>query len=118
MPDSSTGDPVEAIVARYCGLARLPLAGGVSHDGATCGDADGYPSEDGMPEAALRASLGLSPSPAPTPPRPEPPTRTSSTAASKTSRSLMPASDVVISNCVINLAADKPRVLAEPSASC
>ncbi|MFE9101674.1 class I SAM-dependent methyltransferase [Actinomadura geliboluensis] len=63
MPDSSTGhSTTEAVVARYSGLARLALAGGAPHDGATCGDscvdAAGYPSEDGMPEAALRASLG------------------------------------------------------------
>ena len=38
MPDSSTGDPVEAVVARYSGQARLVLSGGTPQAGGTCGD--------------------------------------------------------------------------------
>ena len=41
------------------------------------------------------------------------PTSSSSRATSRTSRSPTTTVDVVISNCVINLSADKPRVLRE-----
>ncbi|HLU71022.1 MAG TPA: methyltransferase domain-containing protein [Nonomuraea sp.] len=165
MPDSSTGDPVEAIVARYSGLARLALAGGAPHDGAPCGDscvdAAGYPSENGIPEAALRASLGCGNPLAVAELRPgdtvldlgsgggldvllsarrvSPGGTAYGLDASDDMLTLARANaaqagadnahflhghiediplpdasvDVVISNCVINLAADKPRVLAE-----
>ena len=167
MPDSSTGDPVEAVVARYSGQARLVLSGGAPQAGGTCGDscvdAAGYPSEDGIPEAALRTSLGcgnplavaeLRPGETvldldlgsgdgldvPLSARRVGPGGTAygldaghdmlTLARANAARAgadnahflhghiedipLADASvDVVISNCVINLAADKPRVLAE-----
>ncbi|MEV4672364.1 methyltransferase domain-containing protein [Actinomadura geliboluensis] len=165
MPDPSTGDPVEVIVARYSGLARLALAGGAPHDGAPCGDscvdAVGYPSEDGMPEAALRASLGCGNPLAVAELRPGETVldvgsgggldvllsarrvgpggtayglhvgddmltlaRANAAQAGADNAHFLNGRiediplpdagvDVVISNCVINLAADKPRVLAE-----
>lgn len=165
MPDSHTGDSVEAVVARYSGLARLALAGGAPRDGATCGDscvgAAGYPSEDGIPEAALRASLGCGNPLAVADLRPGetvldlgsgggldvllsahrvgPGGTAYGLDASNDMLTLARANaaqagadnahflhgriediplpdasvDAVISNCVINLAADKPRVLAE-----
>ncbi|TDC54050.1 methyltransferase domain-containing protein [Actinomadura sp. KC345] len=55
-------DNTEAIVERYSGLARFAMVGGTPEDGASCGDscsgAAAHPGEDGVPEAALRASLG------------------------------------------------------------
>jgi SAM-dependent methyltransferase len=165
MPDSNTGDSVEAVVARYSGLARLALAGGAPGDGATCGDscvgAAGYPSEDGIPEAALRAGLGCGNPLAVAELRPGetvldlgsgggldvllsarrggPGGTADGLDASDDMLALARANaaqagadnahflhghiediplpdasvDVVISNCVINLAADKHRVLAE-----
>ncbi len=50
----------EAVAARYAGLARAALAGQAITDGdpdAGC-SAPGYPDAGGLPEAAVRASLG------------------------------------------------------------
>jgi SAM-dependent methyltransferase len=50
-----------AVAARYAGLARAAQAGQAISDGdpdAPAGCATGYPDADGLPEAAVRASLG------------------------------------------------------------
>src|SRR6266702_4850796 len=55
----------EAVAARYAGLARAAQAGQMITDGdpdaftdASCCAAPGYPDLSGLPEAAVRASLG------------------------------------------------------------
>jgi len=49
-----------AVAARYAGLARATQAGQAISDGDPDGEcnAPGYPDTDGLPEAAVRASLG------------------------------------------------------------
>jgi len=49
-----------AVAARYAGLARAAQAGQAISDGDPDGEcnAPGYPDTDGLPEAAVRASLG------------------------------------------------------------
>ena len=49
-----------AVAARYAGLARAARAGQPITDGDPDGgcSAPGYPDADGLPEAAVRASLG------------------------------------------------------------
>jgi SAM-dependent methyltransferase len=157
----------DAIISRYSGLARTALAGGAITDCDPGAFADGqfgaaaYPAADGVPDAALRASLGcgnplavadLHPGEtvldlgsgggldvllsarrvAPTgvaygldasPDMLSLAHANAARAGITNARFLhghiedipLPGGqvDVVISNCVINLSADKPRVLAE-----
>lgn len=166
---SEAGTPVarDAIIDRYSALARTALAGGAIADCDPGAFADGafgaaaYPAADGVPEAALRASLGcgnplavaaLNPGetvldlgsgggldvllsarragPAGTvygldaSPDMLALARANAAAAGITNARFLHGHlediplpdnhvDVVISNCVINLSADKPRVLAE-----
>jgi len=61
---ASTGDIRDAVIDRYSGLARTALAGGAPVDcdadafAEGCFGATAYPDTAGVPEAALRASLG------------------------------------------------------------
>jgi SAM-dependent methyltransferase len=157
----------DAVIGRYSGLARAALAGGAIADCDPDAFADGrfgaaaYPADDGVPEAALRASLGcgnplavaglhpgetvldlgsgggldvLLSARRVTPggiaygldASPDMLTlaRANATQAGVTNARFLHGHiediplpdgevDVVISNCVINLSADKPRVLAE-----
>src|SRR5215469_11202315 len=62
--DPSAPDGRDAVIGRYSGLARTALAGGAITDCDPGAFADGcfgaaaYPGAEGVPEAALRASLG------------------------------------------------------------
>ena len=157
----------DAVIGRYSGLARTALTGGTITDcdpGAFaegCFGAAAYPGADGVPEAALRASLGcgnplavadLNPgetvldlgsgggldvllsagrvAPGGTAYGLDASTDMLSLARANAARAGITNArflhghieniplpegqvDVVISNCVINLSADKPRVLAE-----
>ncbi len=167
MTDADTPAARDAVIDRYSGLARAVLAGGAIADCDPGAFADGcfgaaaYPAADGVPEAALRASLGCGN-----------PLAVASLVPGQTvldlgsgggldvllsARKVAPGGtaygldasadmlalarasaaqagvanarfvhghiediplpdhsvDVVISNCVLNLSADKPRVLAE-----
>jgi L-amino acid N-acyltransferase YncA/2-polyprenyl-3-methyl-5-hydroxy-6-metoxy-1,4-benzoquinol methylase len=150
-----------SVVARYSRLAREAAAGGRVIDGEGCFGADAYGDTSGLPEAALRASLGcgnpvavaaLQPGEAVldlgsgggidvllSARRVGPSGRVYGLDASPEMISLARANaaaagagnaeflhgsiediplpdghvDAVISNCVVNLSADKPRVLAE-----
>jgi L-amino acid N-acyltransferase YncA/SAM-dependent methyltransferase len=148
-------------VARYSGLARAAAAGGEVTDGEGCFGAAAYGDAAGLPEAALRASLGCGNPVAVAALEPGetvldlgsgggldvllsarrvgPSGRVYGLDASPDMIALARANaaaagagnaeflggtiedvplpdaqvDVVISNCVVNLSADKPRVLAE-----
>jgi SAM-dependent methyltransferase len=157
----------DAVIGRYSGLARTALAGGAITDCEPDAFADGrfgaaaYPSAEGVPEAALRASLGCGNPMAVADLHPGETVldlgsgggldvlmsarrvgpagiaygldaspdmltlaRANAAQAGVTNARFLPghieniplpdeSADVVISNCVINLSADKPRVLAE-----
>jgi arsenite methyltransferase len=157
----------DAVIGRYSGLARTALAGGAIADCDPEAFADGrfgaaaYPAGDGVPEAALRASLGCGNPLAVADLHPGETVldlgsgggldvllsarrvapggiaygldaspdmltlaRANATKAGVTNARFLDGHieaiplpdgevDVVISNCVINLSADKPRVLAE-----
>jgi SAM-dependent methyltransferase len=165
--EDSTQSAADAVIGRYSALARTALAGGVIADcdpdafAEGCLGAAAYPGADGVPEAALRASLGcgnplavasLQPGetvldlgsgggldvvlsarrvgPAGTAYGLDASTdmltlaRANAAQAGVTNARFLHGHiediplpdgqvDVVISNCVINLSADKPRVLAE-----
>jgi L-amino acid N-acyltransferase YncA/precorrin-6B methylase 2 len=150
-----------SVVARYSQLAREAAAGGQVTDGEGCFGAGAYGDTSGLPDAALRASLGCGNPVAVAGLRPGetvldlgsgggidvllsargvgPAGRVYGLEASQDMNSLARANaaaagaenveflhgsieviplpdahvDAVISNCVINLSADKPRVLAE-----
>jgi SAM-dependent methyltransferase len=164
---NDTSSTRDTVIDRYSGLARTALAGGTPIDcepGAFAGGCFGaaaYPGAAGVPEAALRASLGcgnplavadLNPGetvldlgsgggldvllsarrvgPAGTAYGLDASTdmlnlaHTNAAQAGVTNARFLhgniediplpdESADVVISNCVINLSADKPRVLAE-----
>jgi SAM-dependent methyltransferase len=67
-PATSPADPAQiraSVAARYAGLARAAQAGQAITDGdpeaspdGSCCAVPGYPDTDGLPEAAVRASLG------------------------------------------------------------
>jgi len=150
-----------SVVARYSQLAREAAAGGRVTDGADCFGAAAYGETEGVPEAALRASLGCG-NPVAVAALEEGETvldlgsgggldmllsarrvgpagrvygldaspemialaRANAAAAGAANVEFLlggiedvplPTAqvDVVISNCVVNLSADKPRVLAE-----
>jgi SAM-dependent methyltransferase len=165
--DDATSGARDAVIGRYSGLARTALAGGTPVDCEPDAFADGcfgaaaYPGAAGVPEAALRASLGCGNPLAVADLHPgetvldlgcgggldvllsarrvgpggiaygldaSPDMLTLAGAnaaqADVTNARFLPGHiediplpdghvDVVISNCVINLSADKPRVLAE-----
>jgi SAM-dependent methyltransferase len=165
--DEAASDARDAVIDRYSGLARTALAGGTPVDcepdafADGCFGASGYTDDAGVPEAALRASLGcgnplavadLHPgetvldlgsgggldvllsarrvAPGGTAygldASPDMLTlaRANAAQAGVTNARFLDGHiediplpdgqvDVVISNCVINLSADKPRVLAE-----
>jgi SAM-dependent methyltransferase len=167
MTEDHTSGARDAVIGRYSGLARTALAGGAITDCEPDAFADGrfgaaaYPGAEGVPAAALRASLGcgnplavadLHPGetvldlgsgggldvllsarrvgPAgiaygldATPDMLSLARANAAQAGATNARFLhghiedipLPDGhvDVVISNCVINLSADKPRVLAE-----
>ena len=150
-----------AVVARYSGLARAVAAGGQAGDGEGCFGAAAYDDTAGLPDAALRASLGCGNPLAvaalaagetvldlgsgggidvlrsarrvgPTgraygldaSPEMVGLARANAAAAGAANAEFLLGSiedipladarvDAVISNCVINLSVDKPRVLAE-----
>jgi SAM-dependent methyltransferase len=157
----------DAVIGRYSGLARTALAGGAITDCGPDAFADGcfgaaaYPGAEGVPEAALRASLGCGNPLAVADLRPGETVldlgsgggldvllsarrvapggtaygldaspdmltlaRSNAAQAGVTNARFLHGHiedipllngqvDVIISNCVINLSADKPRVLAE-----
>jgi arsenite methyltransferase len=165
--DPGTPGARDAIIGRYSGLARTALGGGAITDcdpGAFaegCFGAAAYPGAEGVPEAALRASLGCGNPLAVADLHPgetvldlgsgggldvllsarrvapggiaygldASPDMLTLASANATQAGVTNArfllghiediplsddsTDVVISNCVINLSADKPRVLAE-----
>jgi SAM-dependent methyltransferase len=165
--DADATDTRDAVISRYSALARTALAGGTPVDGEPdaltggCFGAAAYPGADGIPEPALRASLGcgnplavadLNPGETVldlgsgggldvllSARRVGPSGTAYGVDASPDMLSLARANaeqagvtnarflrghiediplpdeqvDVVISNCVINLSADKPRVFAE-----
>ncbi len=167
MTDPGTPTGSDAIIDRYSGLARTALAGGTPIDCAPDAFSDGcfgaaaYPGAAGVPEAALRASLGCGNPVAVADLRPgetvldlgsgggldvllsarrvAPGGSAYGLDASTDMLTLARANaaqagisnahflhghvegiplpdahvDVVMSNCVINLSADKPRVLSE-----
>lgn len=167
MTEPGTPGARDAVIGRYSGLARTALAGGAITDCDPDAFADGrfgaaaYPADAGVPEAALRVSLGcgnplsvadLHPGEtvldlgsgggldvllsarriAPggiaygldASPDMLTLARANATKAGVTNARFLHGHieaiplpdgkvDVVISNCVINLSADKPRVLAE-----
>jgi SAM-dependent methyltransferase len=165
--EDHTSGSRDAVIGRYSGLARAALAGGAITDCDPGAFADGrfgaaaYPGADGVPEAALRASLGcgnplavaglylgetvldlgsgggldvllsarrIAPGGIAYGLDASPDmlalARASAAQAGVTNARFLHGHiediplpdeqvDVVISNCVINLSADKPRVLAE-----
>jgi SAM-dependent methyltransferase len=165
--DDATSGARDAVIDRYSGLARTALAGGTPVDCEPDTFADGcfgaaaYPGTAGVPEAALRASLGCGNPLAVADLHPGETVldlgsgggldvllsarrvgpggiaygldaspdmltlaRANAAQAGVTNARFLPGHiediplpdghvDVVISNCVINLSADKPRVLAE-----
>jgi L-amino acid N-acyltransferase YncA/2-polyprenyl-3-methyl-5-hydroxy-6-metoxy-1,4-benzoquinol methylase len=160
MPDD-TEQARSSIVARYSQLAREAAAGGQATDGEGCFGAAAYDDTAGLPEAALRASLGCGNPVAVAALEPGETVldlgsgggidvvlsarrvgpagrvygldaspeminlaRANAAAADAGNLEFLQGSiedvplpdahvDAVISNCVINLSADKPRVLAE-----
>ena len=167
MTDDATSGARDAVIDRYSGLARTALAGGTPVDCEPDAFADGcfgataYPGAAGVPEAALRASLGCGNPLAVADLHPGETVldlgsgggldvllsarrvgpggiaygldaspdmltlaRANAAQAGVTNARFLHGHiediplpdgqvDVVISNCVINLSADKPRVLAE-----
>ena len=167
MTDDHTSGTRDAVIDRYSGLARTALAGGAIADCDPDAFADGcfgaaaYPGADGVPEAALSASLGCGNPLAVADLHPGQTVldlgsgggldvllsarrvapdgiaygldaspdmltlaRANAAQAGVTNARFLPGHiediplpdeqvNVVISNCVINLSADKPRVLAE-----
>jgi SAM-dependent methyltransferase len=165
--DDATSGARDAVIDRYSGLARTALAGGTPVDcepdtfADGCFGATAYPGTAGVPEAALRASLGCGNPLAVADLHPGETVldlgsgggldvllsarrvgpggiaygldaspdmltlaRANAAQADVTNARFLPGHiediplpdghvDVVISNCVINLSADKPRVLAE-----
>ena len=167
MTGDATSGARDAVIDRYSGLARTALAGGTPVDcepdafGDGCFGAAAYSGAAGVPEAALRASLGCGNPLAVADLQPGEMVldlgsgggldvllsarrvgpdgiaygldaspdmltlaRANAAQAGVTNARFLPGHiedvplpdghvDVVISNCVINLSADKPRVLAE-----
>src|SRR6266567_3192515 len=125
----------EAVAARYAGLARAAQAGQMITDGdpdaftdASCCAAPGYPDLSGLPEAAVRASLGCGNPVAVADLRPGETVLDLGSGSAQAAGAgnavflrgqieaipLPDASvDVIISNCVINLSTDRPAVFAE-----
>jgi L-amino acid N-acyltransferase YncA len=113
MPDD-TEQARSRVVARYSQLARTAAASGQVSDGEGCFGAAAYDDTAGLPEAALRASLGCGNPVAVAALEPGETVLDLGSGGGIEGVPLPDAHvDAVISNCVINLSADKPRVLAE-----
>ncbi len=142
---ANTRSTRDAVIDRYSGLARAAQAGGTPVDcdadafAEGCFGAAAYPDTAGVPEAALRASLGCGNHVLLSARRVGPSgiaygldastdmlglARASAAQAGLTNARFLHGHiediplpdeqiDVIISNCVINLSADKARVLAE-----